>query len=182
MFLGMSLCLPLAYWQQWKAKKLWEAGRVDEPLLGEDVVRVVNASWTTFLDVLVPPWITLLHQCPWRESAVMHMRGHIDLQPWSGRRERAHVLGHYGPLRWCCEGHLVMRLPCRTRQPPNPPTQRRRRSCCWRSRPPSTWSPRCGLSAQVVSAYLRWSVFEWRIAYPACLISYCLSMQLVQCS
>lgn len=37
MFLGMSLCLPLAYWQQWKAKKLREAGRLDEPLLGADV-------------------------------------------------------------------------------------------------------------------------------------------------
>jgi drug/metabolite transporter (DMT)-like permease len=37
MFLGMSLCLPLAYWQQWKAKKLREAGRISEPLLGEDV-------------------------------------------------------------------------------------------------------------------------------------------------
>lgn len=40
MFLGMSLCLPLAYWQQWKAKKLREAGRLDEPLLGADVVRL----------------------------------------------------------------------------------------------------------------------------------------------
>lgn len=39
MFLGMSLCLPLAYWQQWKAKKLRDAGRISEPLLGEDVVR-----------------------------------------------------------------------------------------------------------------------------------------------
>lgn len=39
MFLGMSLCLPLAYWQQWKAKKLRETGRIEEPLLGEDVVR-----------------------------------------------------------------------------------------------------------------------------------------------
>jgi hypothetical protein len=46
MFLGMSLCLPLAYWQQWKAKKLREAGRISEPLLGEDVVRrTVFACW-----------------------------------------------------------------------------------------------------------------------------------------
>lgn len=46
MFLGMSLCLPLAYWQQWKAKKLREAGRISEPLLGEDVVRrTAFACW-----------------------------------------------------------------------------------------------------------------------------------------
>lgn len=40
MFLGMSLCLPLAYWQQWKARKLRQAGNgADEPLLSGGVVR-----------------------------------------------------------------------------------------------------------------------------------------------
>lgn len=59
MFLGMSLCMPLAYWQQWKARKLRQAGNgADEPLLGEDMVRSHQPANT----------LSLLHQSP----AFMH--------------------------------------------------------------------------------------------------------------
>ncbi len=56
MFLGMSLCLPLAYWQQWKAKQLLATGNgADEPLLGGDVVRPLRLPVTCNAASAGPP-------------------------------------------------------------------------------------------------------------------------------